>query len=257
MNILFFGDVVGRPGRQVLREKLPDLRAKYAADVVIANGENASGGVGLSRETLHKLYNMGVDVVTSGNHIWKHRDLYDTLNKEKRVIRPANYPKGAPGRGLTIFETGSGKSIAVMNILGRTYLDPVDCPFHAIDALLSEIPEDIAIRFVDFHAETTSEKKAMGWYLHGRASVLVGTHTHVQTADACILPEGTAYLTDAGMCGVEASCLGMEPKVILDRFLTRLPQRFKLAKGTPTVNGLFIEVDEVTGKAIQVELLRE
>ncbi|WBF68968.1 TIGR00282 family metallophosphoesterase [Desulfovibrio subterraneus] len=257
MRILFFGDVMGKPGRVVLKRKLPELRERLGADMVIANGENASGGVGLTTDVLRELLGMGVDVVTTGNHIWKHREMYSGLEREQRVVRPANYPAGAPGRGMTIVELASGHRVAVLNLQGRTFMDDVDCPFHVADALLKTLPDDVCIRFIDFHAEATSEKKALGWYLDGRISALVGTHTHVQTADPMILPEGTGYLTDAGMCGVEASCLGMDKDVIVTRFLTKLPQRFILAKGDVTVNGVLVEVDPATGKAVHIELVRE
>ncbi|GFM32175.1 TIGR00282 family metallophosphoesterase [Desulfovibrio subterraneus] len=257
MRILFFGDVMGKPGRVVLKRKLPELRERLGADMVIANGENASGGVGLTTDVLRELLGMGVDVVTTGNHIWKHREMYSGLEREQRVVRPANYPAGAPGRGMTVVELASGHRVAVLNLQGRTFMDDVDCPFHVADALLKTLPDDVCIRFIDFHAEATSEKKALGWYLDGRISALVGTHTHVQTADPMILPEGTGYLTDAGMCGVEASCLGMDKDVIVTRFLTKLPQRFILAKGDVTVNGVLVEVDPATGKAVHIELVRE
>ena len=257
MRILFFGDVMGKPGRVVLKRKLPELRERLGADMVIANGENASGGVGLTTDVLRELLGMGVDVVTTGNHIWKHREMYSGLEREQRVVRPANYPAGAPGRGMTVVELASGHRVAVLNLQGRTFMDDVDCPFHVADALLKTLPDDVCIRFIDFHAEATSEKKALGWYLDGRISALVGTHTHVQTADPTILPEGTGYLTDAGMCGVEASCLGMDKDVIVTRFLTKLPQRFILAKGDVTVNGVLVEVDPATGKAVHIELVRE
>jgi len=257
MRILFFGDVMGKPGRVVLKRKLPELRERLGTDMVIANGENASGGVGLTTDVLRELLGMGVDVVTTGNHIWKHREMYSGLEREQRVVRPANYPAGAPGRGMTVVELASGHRVAVLNLQGRTFMDDVDCPFHVADALLKTLPDDVCIRFIDFHAEATSEKKALGWYLDGRISALVGTHTHVQTADPMILPEGTGYLTDAGMCGVEASCLGMDKDVIVTRFLTKLPQRFILAKGDVTVNGVLVEVDPATGKAVHIELVRE
>lgn len=257
MRILFFGDVMGKPGRVVLKKKLPVLRERLQADMVIANGENASGGVGLTSEVLREMHGFGVDVVTTGNHIWKHREMYAALDRDGAVVRPANYPPGTPGRGLVIHELASGTRVAVLNLQGRTFMDDVECPFRTADALLAALPEDVRIRFVDFHAEATSEKKALGWYLDGRISAMIGTHTHVQTADAMLLPQGTAYLTDAGMCGVEASCLGMDKEVIVRRFLTRMPQRFVLAKGETTVNGVLVEVDDATGTSTHVELVRE
>lgn len=284
MRILFFGDIVGKPGRQALKELLPALRREHSPDVVIANGENASGGIGLTAETLRELLGMGIDVLTTGNHVWKHRDLYCPLDKEPRLLRPANYPAGAPGRGLGVYDLPGGHRLAVLNLCGTTYMDPLDCPFRVAETLLAQlesaeggaigvagaigatgvtpappappVPPVPMIRIVDFHAEATSEKKALGWFLDGRVSAVIGTHTHVQTADAMLLPGGTAYLTDAGMCGVEASVLGMDHKVIVDRFLTRLPQRFRPATGRGSLNGVLLDVDEATGKARSIRALR-
>lgn len=259
MRILFFGDIVGKPGRQVLKELLPALRREHAADVVVANGENASGGIGLTAETLRELLGMGIDILTTGNHVWKHRDLYGPLDKEPRLLRPANYPAGAPGRGLGVYDLPGGHRLAVLNLCGTTYMDPLDCPFRTAETLLARLEAEEgapAVRLVDFHAEATSEKKALGWFLDGRVSAVIGTHTHVQTADAMLLPGGTAYLTDAGMCGVEASVLGMDHKVIVDRFLTRLPQRFRPATGRGSLNGVLLDVDEATGRARSIRALR-
>ncbi|MEG6505495.1 TIGR00282 family metallophosphoesterase [Nitratidesulfovibrio sp. 1201_IL3209] len=259
MRILFFGDIVGKSGRQVLKELLPALRREHAADVVVANGENASGGIGLTAETLRELLGMGIDILTTGNHVWKHRDLYGPLDKEPRLLRPANYPAGAPGRGLGVYDLPGGHRLAVLNLCGTTYMDPLDCPFRTAETLLARLEAEEgapAVRLVDFHAEATSEKKALGWFLDGRVSAVIGTHTHVQTADAMLLPGGTAYLTDAGMCGVEASVLGMDHKVIVDRFLTRLPQRFRPATGRGSLNGVLLDVDAATGRARSIRALR-
>ncbi|MCT4535690.1 TIGR00282 family metallophosphoesterase [Halodesulfovibrio sp.] len=257
MRILFFGDIVGKPGRLILRKRLASIKEEKKADLVIANGENASGGIGLSGDTMRELFNAGIDILTSGNHIWKHKEMYNLLNTEPRLIRPANYPHGAPGHGLVIHELDSGSKIAVMNLLGRTFMDDIDCPFKKVDELLASIPDDVRIRIIDFHAEATSEKKALSFYVDGKVSGVIGTHTHVQTADAMILEKGTGYLTDAGMCGVEESCLGMEPKVIIERFMTGLPQRFKVAKGTPHINGLYLDIDDESGLCTDIELIRE
>lgn len=257
MRILVFGDVVGKPGRLALRERLPSLRVAHAADVVVVNGENASGGIGLTVESMRELFACGVDILTSGNHIWKHREIYATLDREPRLLRPANYPDGSPGRGVCVHELSDGRRVAVLNLLGRTYMDALECPFRTADMLLASVPEDVTVRIVDFHAEATSEKKALGWHLDGRVSAVLGTHTHVQTADAMLLPGGTAYLTDLGMCGVEASVLGMDHKVIVDRFLTAMPQRFRPASGRGSLNGVFLEVDDATGQALRMKCLRE
>jgi hypothetical protein len=259
MRILFFGDIVGKPGRQALKELLPAMRREHAPDVVIANGENASGGIGLTAETLRELLGMGIDILTTGNHVWKHRDLYGPLDKEPRLLRPANYPAGAPGRGLGVYDLPGGHRLAVLNLCGTTYMDPLDCPFRTAETLLAQLEAEEGqpvVRLVDFHAEATSEKKALGWFLDGRVSAVIGTHTHVQTADAMLLPGGTAYLTDAGMCGVEASVLGMDHKVIVDRFLTKLPQRFRPATGRGSLNGVLLDVEDATGKARSIRALR-
>ncbi|MCG8530383.1 MAG: TIGR00282 family metallophosphoesterase [Desulfovibrionales bacterium] len=257
MRILFFGDIVGKPGRLILRNRLAALKAEYTADLVIANGENASGGIGLSGDTMRELFSAGIDLLTSGNHIWKHKEMYNLLNTDERIVRPANYPAGAPGKGSLIHTLEDGRKIALLNLLGRTFMDDIDCPFKKADELINAIPDDVVIRILDLHAEATSEKKAMGFYVDGRVSAVIGTHTHVQTADAMILDNGTGYLTDAGMCGVEKSCLGMDPAVIINRFMTGLPQRFKVAKGTAHINGLFMDINDITGRCEHIALVRE
>ncbi|MGX7948970.1 TIGR00282 family metallophosphoesterase [Oleidesulfovibrio alaskensis] len=256
MRILMLGDVVGKPGRLALREHLPPLISRCGADFTVVNGENASGGIGLTGEGFSALAAAGADVVTSGNHIWKHKEIYAVLGREERLIRPANYPAGAPGNGLTVRQSADGHKIAVINLLGRTFMEAVDCPFQCAETLLASLPGDVIIRLLDFHAEATSEKKAMGWYLDGRITVLGGTHTHVQTNDAQILPQGTAYMTDLGMCGVESSVLGMDHACIVEKMVTRLPRRFVPAKGRGGLNGLLTELDPATGKAVQVEIIR-
>lgn len=255
MRILMFGDIFGQPGRNALKARLPALRQSLAADMVIANAENASGGVGLTRESMVELLGLGIDVLTSGNHIWRHKDIYNVLDKEPRLLRPANYPSGAPGRGLGIFALPDGREVAVINLLGRVFLDNVDCPFHAAESLLSEIPDKIKVRVVDFHAEASSEKMALGWFLDGKVSLVAGTHTHVQTNDPQILPNGAGYLTDLGMCGVKASVIGMDAGHSVARFVSGLPVPFKPAKGAATVNGLLAEVDDASGKTLALELI--
>lgn len=255
MRILMLGDIFANPGRSALKNLLPGLRRDLAPDFVIANGENASGGVGLSRESLGELLALGIDVLTSGNHIWRHRDIYPALDKEPRLLRPANYPPGAPGRGLGLYSLPDGRRLAVLNLLGRVFINGPDCPFQAAQQLLSGLPEEVKVRVVDFHAEASSEKKALGWFLDGKVSLVAGTHTHVQTNDAQILPQGTGYLTDLGMCGVETSVIGMDPKSSLNRFLTGLPSPFKPAKGTPSLNGLWADIDEATGRTRQIGLV--
>ena len=256
MRILMLGDVVGKPGRKALKHALAGMREESRADAVIANAENAAGGVGLTPETMRELFSCGADVLTSGNHIWKHRSMCSELEREPRVLRPANYPEGAPGSGVCVHRLPDGRAFAVLNLIGRTFMEGLDCPFMAAERLLSGLPEDVRVRCVDFHAEATSEKKALGWFLDGRVSVVAGTHTHVQTNDPQILPGGTGYLTDLGMCGVEASVLGMDPEVIVRRFMTRLPASFRLASGTPLISGALFEIDERSGRCLGAELVR-
>ena len=257
-RIAFFGDIVGRPGRTAIKARLPLLREKLNLDAVIANAENSAGGVGITRETLREILNSGVDVATGGNHTWRNQEVYTALDENERVVRPANVFPGAPGKGAVVHTLPSGVRFAVINLLGRSFMDVCDCPFRTVDSLLETLPADVSLRFVDFHAEATSEKRAMAFHLDGRASAVVGTHTHVQTSDATIFPKGTAYMTDLGMCGAEnSSILGMEPTGVLKRFVTGLPSRFKAAAGEGTLNGLMGIFDTHTGKAKQVVILRE
>lgn len=252
MNILFLGDIVGRPGRKAVADSLKKLRGTLGLDAVIANAENASGGIGLNSKAARELLNLPLDVLTGGNHIWKHKDLINLFSETDRLLRPANYPPGAPGAGLGLYEAADGTPYAVINLMGRTYMDAVDCPFQTADAVLAKLPSHIKVRVVDFHAEATSEKKAMGYFLDGRVSAVIGTHTHVQTNDARILPGGTAYLTDAGMCGPADSIIGMDAGIILRRFVTRLPSRFEVAKGPARLEGALCEIDAATGRAVSI-----
>lgn len=253
MNILCIGDVLGRPGRRILRESLSRLQNQYDVDFTVANGENAAGGFGLTPDKAEELLGMGIDVLTTGNHIWDKREVYAYLETTTRVVRPANYPPGVAGRGSTILESRTGLKVGVLNLQGRVFMQPLDCPFRAADALLSEIRKETPIVVVDFHAEATSEKVALGWHLDGRASVVFGTHTHVQTADERILPGGTAYITDIGMTGPHDSVIGMEAAPSIRRFLDGLPAKFAPDTGGIRLNGLVVEVDPVSGRATRVE----
>lgn len=255
MRILYLGDVMARWGRMAVAREVPELRQKLGLDLVLANAENASGGLGLTPDSAKELFAASVDVLTSGNHIWKHREVWDYLDREERLLRPANYPQGAPGRGLGLYPLPGGGRFAVLNLLGRTYMEPVDCPFDKADQLLALVPEDVAVRLVDFHAEATSEKLALAAYLDGRVSAVLGTHTHVQTSDARVTEAGTACVTDLGMCGVQDSVLGMDTDIILRRFRTGLPERFKPAKGTAELRGAVLDLDPASGKAAAIELL--
>lgn len=262
MKILALGDVVGKAGRLAIKQHVPGLRRELELDFVFANGENMAGGVGMTGDTLDEVFAAGVDAVTGGNHVWKHREVYARLDADPRILRPANYPDFAgpvPGRGGGIFSLPGGRRLALFNIQGTTFMDPLPCPFQTAMAwldMLDEAADAVPVRVVDFHAEATSEKKSLGWALDGRASAVLGTHTHVQTADAQILPRGTAYLSDLGMCGVETSALGMDADSVLTRFLTRRPAAFKPAKGQPSLNGAYLDIDDTDGLAREIRLIR-
>ncbi len=252
MRILFLGDIVGRPGRKGVALKLSELRRSLELDMVVANGENASQGIGLSAKNAQDLHSYGVDVITSGNHIWKYPNLYSFMNTSDRIVRPANVPDGAPGKGWTVFRVRDEVPVAVLNLQGRTFMSPSECPFKYADRILEELDSDIKIIFVDFHAEATSEKQCLGRYLDGRVSVFIGTHTHVQTNDARVFENGTGFMTDAGMCGPVESCLGLSPKPVIKRFVTGLPQKWKVAGGPVELQGVIIEIDEDTGKTVSI-----
>lgn len=257
-RVLCLGDVVGKPGRQALKDRLPGLRKKLGLSMVIANGENSAGGIGITAQTLDELIQSGVDMVTTGNHVWKHREFYPHLNKNLQVIRPENQAEGLPGRGMAVHTVSGFGPVAVLNLAGRSFMDPADCPFKAAERLLAALSPEVKIRIVDFHAEATSEKRAMAHFLDGRVSAVVGTHTHVQTADAMISPLGTASLTDLGMCGVEEnSVIGMAKEAVLGRFITGLPHPFKPARGAAALNGAVIDIDSQSGKALAISLLRD
>ena len=250
MNILFVGDVVGKPGRRIVAQQLPALRRELAVDFVIANGENSAGGFGITRETFDDLIGAGVDVVTGGNHTWQAREIHTLLDSDPRLLRPANYPAGTPGRGGGVFRTsGRGIPVGVLNLEGRVFMQPLDSPFLVARDEAERLRREAAVIFVDMHAEATSEKAALGWYLDGRVSAVVGTHTHVQTADERILPGGTAFITDAGMTGPRDSIIGMGREEVLQRFLTLLPTRFDVAGGPVQLNAVLLAVDEGTGRA--------
>jgi metallophosphoesterase (TIGR00282 family) len=257
MRILFLGDIVGRPGREIAEKILPDLKEKEKIDFIIANGENAAGGSGLTPKIADKLFECGIDVITSGDHIWKRQEIYDYLKVSARLIRPANYPEGDPGVGSTVIDAGGGRKVGVINLIGRVFMDAVDCPFVKAKEEVDKLREKTPIIIVDLHAEATSEKVAMGWYLDGLVSALVGTHTHIQTADEKILPAGTAYITDCGMTGPYDSVIGRKKEQILMRFLTQLPTRFEMADAGVEMHGVLIEVDDSTGKAQSIKRIQE
>jgi metallophosphoesterase (TIGR00282 family) len=248
MNILFIGDIFASPGRRIVADHLQDIVQSNRIDLTIANAENAAGGFGITPSIAEELFALGLDVLTSGNHVWDKRELFDYFARQPRLLRPANYPD-APGRGAIAFRARNDVECAVLNLQGRTYMTPIDCPFRTADRLLAELDPAIQVKFVDFHAEVTSEKVAMGWYLDGRVSAVVGTHTHVPTADTRILPGGTAYQTDCGMTGPYGSVIGVDTTIILHKFLTGLPVRMEASKNSPELHAVIVDVDESTGKA--------
>jgi metallophosphoesterase (TIGR00282 family) len=249
MNLLFIGDIFASPGRRFLAESLPDLVAAEDIHLTVANAENAAGGFGLTPLVAEELFSMGLDVLTSGNHIWDKKELLEYLDRQPRLLRPANYPAGLPGHGVYVARTRDGAEAAIINLQGRTHMPAIDCPFRKADEILASLAPGIRIRIVDFHAELTSEKMTMGWYLNGRVSAVIGTHTHVATADVRILPGGTAYQTDVGMTGPYDSVIGMDKEIVIRRFLTSTPVRMEAARGKVELHGLIVRVDNATGKA--------
>ncbi len=255
MNVLLLGDIFGRPGRQIVTEYLPELIKKYQPELIVANGENAAGGFGLTRKIADELFGLGIHVLTSGNHIWDQKEMYTYINDEPRILRPANYPPGVPGSSVFVHR-GESATIAVVNLIGRVFMADYECPFRTADQILAELPPEVTHVIVDFHAEATSEKIALARYLDGQISALVGTHTHVVTADEQVLPKGTAYITDLGMCGPIHGILGVEPDVVINKFLTQVPSRFSVAKGPACLNGVVITLnsDGTAEKIIRLKL---
>ena len=255
MRILFIGDIVGRPGRELIRQGLGGLVDYHSIDLVIANAENAAAGFGITREIGDQLLEWGVDVMTSGNHIWDKKEALDYIGAESRLLRPANYPAGAPGNGSYLARSKDGQTVGVINVMGRVFMPLVDDPFAVVLREIEALQSRARMIFVDFHAEATSEKVAMGWHLDGKVTAVVGTHTHVQTADERILPNGTAYLTDVGMTGPHDSIIGVEIEAALGKFLSGLPARFDTATANPRLNAVVIDADEQTGRATEIERL--
>ena len=252
MKILFIGDIIGSPGRSTVRHIMPEIVKEHGVDFVIANGEYAAAGFGLTVTVAKELFALGIDVLTTGNHLWDKKEIIPFLSSEKRILRPANYPDGSVGFPYGVYQAENGAKVGVLNLLGRVFLSTTDCPFKAADKALKEIKKETDIVIVDIHAEATSEKIAMGWYLDGRVSAVIGTHTHVMTADERVLPLGTAYITDAGMCGGFDSVIGMEKEGIIKRFLDQMPAKFAPAEGDVRFNGVVVEVDEKSGKATTI-----
>jgi metallophosphoesterase (TIGR00282 family) len=255
MNLLFLGDIVGRPGRELIRKGLPSLIEHHGVDLTIANAENAAAGFGVTKDIGDSLLEWGVDVMTSGNHIWDKKEVLGYIDSERRLLRPANYPAGVPGRGSYLAHTGDGRAVGVINVMGRVFMLNIDDPFAVVLREIDALRHQTRVIVVDFHAEATSEKIAMGWHLDGKATLVVGTHTHVQTADERILPNGTAYMTDAGMTGPHDGIIGMEREPSLARFLNGMPTKFEPATANPRLNGVLVAADDRTGRAIAVTRL--
>ncbi|MEW6607303.1 MAG: TIGR00282 family metallophosphoesterase [bacterium] len=247
MRVLVIGDIVGKKGRQVIKALLPNIKQEYQIDLCVANGENLAGGFGLTQKTANEVFTAGVDVLTSGNHVWSKKEIYEIIENEN-ILRPLNYPTGVPGRGYNLYKV-QNDLLCVINLAGRVFIDELDCPFRVVLPEITKIREKTKNIIVDMHAEATSEKVAMGWYLDGKVSAVIGTHTHVQTADERILPEGTAYITDAGMTGPRDSIIGIKKEIVLKKFLTQIPLRFEVAKGIGQIGGVLVEIDTSTGKA--------
>ena len=253
MKILFIGDVVGRPGREAVRKLLPQIKEEENIDFSIANVENAAGGSGVTEEIVNQILEAGLDCLTSGDHIWRKKEIYKFINRQSRLLKPANYPEITPGNGSGVFLSQKGIKVGVINLQGRVFMEAIDCPFRVAMREMEKIIRETPIIVVDFHAEATSEKEAMGWYLDGGVSAVIGTHTHVPTADEKILPKGTAYISDVGMVGPKYSILGRKPSQIIERFITQMPTRFDIAEGEVELQGVVIEIDEKTGRAKSIK----
>ncbi|HBX22484.1 MAG TPA: TIGR00282 family metallophosphoesterase [Desulfotomaculum sp.] len=256
MRILMIGDVVGRPGRRAVIENVPGLVRDERINLTIANGENAAGGNGITREVAGELFSAGVEVITMGNHVWNKKEIYNLIAKEDRIIRPCNYPPGAPGAGYGRYETKSGIKVGVINLSGRVFMPDLDCPFRKADEVLPTLQDWSNIILLDFHAEATSEKIAMAYHLEGKISAVCGTHTHVQTADERVLPGGTAYITDVGMTGPLDSVIGVKKEAVLEKFITQMPRKFEVAAGPYQFNAVIIDIDTQTGMATNIKRIQ-
>ncbi|HTL56734.1 MAG TPA: TIGR00282 family metallophosphoesterase [Candidatus Limnocylindrales bacterium] len=257
MKLLFIGDIVGQPGRRIVRELVPRLRQQHALDVVVANGENSAGGSGITVRTAEEIFAAGIDVITSGDHLWDQKEVLQLLGNEPRFLRPLNYPPGTPGHGTYLLERPNLPAAAIINLQGRTFMPPLENPFHCILTEIERLRSAVSIFFIDFHAEATSEKVALARMLDGRVSAVVGTHTHVQTADEQIFAGGTAFLCDAGFTGPHDSVIGRESEPIIRRFLTAMPQKFDVASGRVLLQGVVVEIDDVTGRAVRITRISE
>jgi len=256
MNVLFIGDIMGEPGRRAMSRLLPKVVTQHAVDLVIGNGENVAGGFGITPELAQELFEMGLSVITTGNHAWDKKEILDFIRREPRLLRPANYPSGVPGQGSIVVETPAGERLAVLQLMGRVFMPTLDCPFQVARREVTRLKAEARAIIVDMHAEATSEKMAMGHFLDGEVSAVVGTHTHVQTADEQILPKGTAYITDIGMTGPVHSVIGIKKEHAIEKFLTQMPHRFEVASGPAVFSAVLIELDGQIGKAIRIQRFR-
>jgi metallophosphoesterase (TIGR00282 family) len=254
-RLLFIGDIYGKPGRELLRRGLAPLVRQRGIDLVVANGENAAAGFGITPDIADDLFSYGVHVITGGNHSWDKKEIIGYMPDHARLLRPANFPAGAPGAGRVVVRATNGVAVAVINVMGRVFMTPLDDPFRVVLDEMRAVREEASLILVDVHAEATSEKVAMGWHLDGQATLVVGTHTHVQTADSRVLPQGTAYITDVGMTGPHDSVIGVDRAAIIQRFLSGRPQRFETATGNPRINAVMVDADETTGRAVAIERL--
>lgn len=257
MKILFIGDIVGEPGRRAVEKLIPKIKKREDIEFVIANGENVAGGSGVTPALADELFEHGVDVLTSGDHIWKRKEIVEKLDSDRRLLRPANYPPNVPGFGSSVISSESGIDVGVINLIGRVFMQPLECPFRSVKEILDKMKGKARVIIVDIHAEATSEKIALGWYLDGMVSAIVGTHTHVQTADEKILPGGTAFISDAGMTGPFDGVIGRKKEQILTRFITQMPTRFEMAEGDIQLHGVILDIDEKTGKANSIKRVQE
>ncbi len=256
MKVLFVGDIVGKSGRGAVSQLLPELKLSQNIEFCIANGENAAGGLGITSKVADELFASGIDVLTTGNHVWDKKEIKERIDKDRRLLRPGNYPDGVPGKGSAVIEAPNGVKVGILNIAGRVFMQNLDCPFRVADREVKELKKLTPIVFVDMHAEATSEKIAIGWFLDGLATAVIGTHTHVQTADERVLPGGTAYITDVGMTGSFDSVIGVKKGHVLERFLTQMPVRFEPADGDVWLSGVVVEVDGESGKSKRIERFR-
>lgn len=256
MKVLLIGDIVGKTGRNALKSLLPNMVSRYKIDVTIANGENSAGGFGITEKVAAELFSYGVDVITTGNHVWDKKESISYITKENRILRPLNFPSGAPGAGSILFRVGGKKQIAVLCVSGRVFMNILDCPFRTTANEVAKLKESTDIIIIDFHAEATSEKIAFGYFMDGKVSAVIGTHTHVQTADETILPGGTAYITDVGMTGPVNSVIGIEKEQIIERFLTHMPRKYDVAAGDGLLSAVVLEIDDKNGKAIAIQRLQ-